>query len=221
MTKQEELYGAVRKIAWGYILIHVHINLGTLDVLPDWLGYYFMYAALPILTQEEETAKLLRPLGLGLTIWNGIDWVLKLVGAGIGGVGYLLSMVVSVVALYFHFQLLTNLAGIAERYGCPESGRLIQLRNVRTVLATIAAVMLYWIEANSMDGALVIVLAISQLVIVVWLCSVLFALSKSLLDEEVLGDEGEYPDEDQEAADGADAEKTVDGYDGEADDTEE
>ena len=221
MTKQEELYGAVRKIAWGYILIHAHFNLGTLDVLPDWAGYYLMYAALPILTQEDETAKLLRPLGLGLTIWSGIDWVLKLVGASIGGFGYMLSMVVSIVALYFHFQLLTNLASIAEEYGCPESGRLLQLRNVRTVLATVAAVLVYWIEANSLGGALTVILALSQLVVVIWLCSVLFALSKSLLEGEVLEDEGEYSDEDQDAADGADAEKPVDGDDGEEEDAEE
>ena len=191
MARQEELYGAVRKIAWGYILLHMHFNLGTLDVLPDWAGYYLLYAVLPILTQEEETAKLLRPLGLGLAVWSGVDWVLKLVGMSIGSAGYMFGMVVSVVALYFHFQLLTNLAAVAEAYGCPESGRLLQLRNVRTVLATISAVLVYWIEASSMDGALVIVLALSQLVIVVWLCYVLFSFSKSLLEVKISEEDGE------------------------------
>ena len=42
-----------------------------------------------------------------------------------------------------------------------------------------------------MDGALVIVLALSQLVIVVWLCYVLFSFSKSLLEVKISEEDGE------------------------------
>ena len=54
----EHLCNALRHIAWGYILIHVHINLGTIDILPDFAGYLLLLGALPILGQLEPSAPL-------------------------------------------------------------------------------------------------------------------------------------------------------------------
>ena len=61
---------AVKKIAWGYILIHSAISIGTLDLLPDWLGFSFMLAAIRKLQEEEESMGLLEPLAKILIVWN-------------------------------------------------------------------------------------------------------------------------------------------------------
>ena len=37
MTSRSALSSAVGKIAWGYLFLHLHINLGALDILPDWV----------------------------------------------------------------------------------------------------------------------------------------------------------------------------------------
>ena len=39
IAEQMPLSTAVRKIAWGYVFLHLHFNLGTLDILPDWACY--------------------------------------------------------------------------------------------------------------------------------------------------------------------------------------
>ena len=37
-----DLCMAVKQIAWGYVLLHFNINLGTFNMLPNWLGYLLM-----------------------------------------------------------------------------------------------------------------------------------------------------------------------------------
>lgn len=107
LTTQERLSSIAKKLGWGYILIHAHINLGTLDILPDWLGYLLIYQAICLLEDEEESAGLLKPMGIGLGAWAGICWVMKLFGVSVNM--YLITLIVSVISLYFHFQLLTNM----------------------------------------------------------------------------------------------------------------
>ena len=71
----EHLCSALKHIAWGYILIHLNINLGTIDILPDFAGYLLLLGALPILGQLEPSALLLRPFGIGLVLWHLVSWV--------------------------------------------------------------------------------------------------------------------------------------------------
>ena len=40
-----DLCQAVKHIAWGYVLLHFNINLGPLNVLPNWAGYLLMVGA--------------------------------------------------------------------------------------------------------------------------------------------------------------------------------
>lgn len=174
MTDPRKLSDAVKRIAWGYLLIHLHFNLGTLDLLPDWLGYWFMTAALPVLAEEEPSAALLRPFGLILTGWAGIEWVLKLLGsdAQLG----ILSLLVSIISLYFHFQLLTNLASICEKWDCPQTGKLRTLRTVQTVICTLLALPLDWVNWEPVAYIVLIV----GVVAAIWISMVLFSLRRSL-----------------------------------------
>jgi len=66
----QKLCSAVKSIAWGYILIHLHLNLGTIDILPDFAGYLLILGALPALGQPEPSALLLKPFCVGLVLWN-------------------------------------------------------------------------------------------------------------------------------------------------------
>ena len=80
---REKLAGAVKFIAWGYILLHLNFNLGTLNILPNWLGYVLMLQALPILGNDEPSAPLLRPLGIILALWEGALWALAIFGGSL------------------------------------------------------------------------------------------------------------------------------------------
>lgn len=178
MMKRERLCAAIKWIAWGYVLLHLNINLGTLNILPDWLGYVFFINALPILGEEEPSAPLLKPLGQLLAIWTGFVWIFELLRLNVNF--HIIEIIVSAISLYFHFQLLTNLASIAEKYACPEQKRILTLRTVRTVLITVMALPVNW----SKMSILVYVIIVIQLVVAFWICRVLFKFRKSLLSAD-------------------------------------
>ena len=62
---------AVRIIAWAYLLLHLDLTFGTVNVLPDWAGYLLILDALPALAKEESSASLLKPLCIILALWEG------------------------------------------------------------------------------------------------------------------------------------------------------
>lgn len=174
MDEHNPLPTAVKRIAWGYLLIHLHFNLGTLDLLPDWLGYWLMLSVLPILAEEVSTAALLRPFGIILTGWYAIEWVLKLLSVSFDtGV---ISLLVNIVSLYFHFQLLTDLAAISEKYNCPQTSRMRMLRTVQTVVCTILALPLNWVDWEPLAYIVLFVGVITA----IWTAVVLFSLRRSL-----------------------------------------
>lgn len=172
--EREKLAGAVKQIAWGYVLLHVNINLGTLNILPNWLGYVLMLSALPILGESEPSALLLRPLGILLALWEGVIWTLTLFGVSFDSTA--LSVIAAALSLYFHFQLLTNLAELAERHNCPEQRRILLLRTVRTLLISVLSLTIPWAQYQGLTTGIVIV----NLIVVLWICSVLFSLRRSL-----------------------------------------
>lgn len=178
MEKRENLASAVRLAAWGYIFLHLDINLFVINIFPDWAAYIMFIKAIAILGGEDETANLLRPLGVILALWEGVKFVLGLMGAELDITA--VNLIASVVSLYFHFQFLTNLASLAERYDCPQEGRILTLRTVRTVLMTIMALPIGWDTTEVMT----IIMVIINLIVALWICMVLFSLKNSLLDCE-------------------------------------
>lgn len=170
----EKLCGAVKSIAWGYILIHLNLNIGTLDILPDFAGYLLILGALPVLGQEEPSALLLKPFCTGLVLWNLFTWIASLIG--ITSLGYLPSLLVSIVGLYFHFQLLTNIAAVARTYGCPQEKSILHLRTIRTIMNTLFALPLPWSEQN----VLTILMLLFSLIIIFITCTTLFSLHRTL-----------------------------------------
>ena len=174
MEQREALRAAVRRVAWGYLLILLDINLGTLNILPNWLGYILIIRSLADLKKEAPSAGLLTPLGILLAFWDGICWIGKLFGAAVNWP--LPQLLATVISLYFHFQLLTNLADIAGRYGCPCESRLRVLRTVQVLLLTASYLAISWLP----EATILTVLMIVSLVVAVWICKVLFSFHRFL-----------------------------------------
>lgn len=106
---------ALSRIAWAYLLIHLHFRLNNLDLLPDWAGYLLIFSAIGLLAGELRDLPLLRPFCILLGAVSGVDWLsFLLTGAEFTGRFFLLSALITCVALYFHFQLLTDLAALAD-----------------------------------------------------------------------------------------------------------
>lgn len=165
MDRKEQLYKAIKRIGWGYVMLYFDINLGTIDILPAFYGFWFFYEAIRDgISQEEESANLLKPIAVLLGIYHAITWLLHIfmIPTDI----FLLNELSSVTSLYFDFQLLTNLAAIARRYGCPQEKTLLHFRTIQTILLTVLAFTTQFEELSEVS----IILVIVQIVVMICLC---------------------------------------------------
>lgn len=177
---REKLCRAIRHIAWAYVLLYLDINLATFNILPDWLGFLLILYALPALADEVPSAALLRSFAILLAAWEGFEWLAKLFGASIDTDLSIPSLIISVIVLYFHFQLLTDLATLSEKHGCPQTQKLLHLRTVNTLIATALSLPLPWQKAEWAAIAALLIYG----AIVIWICVVLFGLNRSLSEEK-------------------------------------
>lgn len=147
MSQTANIRRALSQIAIAYLLLHLDLNLGTLNVLPDWAGYLLIFSAIGQLSGELRDLPLLRPFCVLLGIVSGVNWLAVLAtGDGLTGRLFLLNVLLTCIALYFHFQLLTDLARLAEGAGGAPllACRLRLCRSMDAVLRVISFPQLYW-----------------------------------------------------------------------------
>lgn len=176
----DNLHDAVGAVGRAYIFIYMNINLGNLDILPDWLGYVFILGALPTLSLWEESMGLLKNIGILLAVYEGLEWVMKLFGsqADIPVV----SLIAGIIGLYFHFQLLTNMASIASEYGLTgRSENLLKLRTANTVLQTIA-ILTMQLSARFEAAWPALVMAFVVVILTIMITVSIYGLKKELAD---------------------------------------
>lgn len=179
-TDRLSLYQGVSRLAWGYVFLYFDIKLGTVSVLPMFAGWLFFLAGIRILEGEHRELSLLRPLAVLLAVWSGVDWWASWLGGTVSGHVPFLDVLAAVAALYFNFQLLTNLSAIAVRYqgeGEKIDRRLLRLRTVNVLLVTANHLVLYLMPGDVRDFAGVLLLA-AMAVVMVCQVSCLFALRK-------------------------------------------
>lgn len=147
---RESLYRGLSNAAWAYLFLNFDLNLGTVSVTPRFVGWLLLVAAIRDLARERRDLSLLRPLGLLLAAWTGADWLLRWAGQTIDGHILFLDLIISVAAIYFHFQFLSDLAALAERYEPPEGTLAKRLRRRRTayILFTTAVSVLVHLPAG-------------------------------------------------------------------------
>lgn len=182
MTDRETLYSGLSNAAWGYFFLHIHFNLGTINILPAFVGYLLLLSAIRKLSGERRDLLLLQPLGVLLAAWNLADWLFACLGGELSGMFLPLDLLAAVAGLYFHFQFITDMAALAEAYQ-PEDGslarRLRQNRTAYTVLCTITALFVHLPirdeDVQVIGGA---VLLVPMLIMVLFIMGELFALRR-------------------------------------------
>lgn len=179
------LSSAIKKIAISYILIYLHVNISVIDILPDWLGYFLIVSVLPIISEKEKSAQLLKPFGIAIGIWNIFEDALKIAGDELNLT--IISLVFNVVTIYFHFQLITNIANLDIEEA--KKKRLLNLRTATVLLHTVTSLALLVPTMFDIDYEIysyfVIVMLIPQLVICFWISFELFKISKDMKEKEV------------------------------------
>lgn len=178
---RKTLSHAVRLVLLSYIFLNLDFNLGTINILPDWFGYVLILKVLPDLSEAVPSAHLLRPLGILLAVWEGCLWIFTST-TGEALTLYIVTVISSVIGLYFHFQLLTNLAEIAKKFDSAREKPMLHLRTARTILITVFALPIPWERWEVLSGGLIAV----NLIVTIWLCSTLFSLYRELEKEPVM-----------------------------------
>ena len=187
------LSSAIKKIAISYILIYLHINISVIDILPDWLGYFLIVSVLPIISEKEKSAQLLKPFGIAIGIWNIFEDVLKIAGDELNLT--VISLVFSIITIYFHFQLITNVANLDIEE--PTKKRLLNLRTATVILHTVLTFSLFIPTVIDVDNEIytyiLMIMLIPQLIICFWISGELFKISKVMKEKE-----NEIPEETEE-----------------------
>ena len=93
---------------------------------------------------------------------------------------WLIELVAGILSLYFHFQLLTDLADLAEEYGWTECRKLLQLRTVHTLLTAFLMLPLPW---DRFEVVTILILLI-HIVVLLWIMAVLFGLKRYIKETE-------------------------------------
>lgn len=180
-----KLYSGISRCAWGYFFLYFDINIGAVSILPRFVGYWLFLTALGLLAEEERELKLLRPLCIGLLLWQVLCWGLPILGIEPSGRVAFADVVVCVTELYFQFQLLTNLATIAQRCQ-PEDGgydrKILSCRTMQTVLLTAGMVSekLAFLFGDFW-GYLSLGMAVPYLFAGIYILATLFSLRKSVV----------------------------------------
>ena len=146
MSDSKKLFHGLDRAAWGYFFLYFNINIGRVNLLPPFVGWLLFLSALKLMEHEVRELRLLRPLAILMALWHGADWVLTSMGGNLYGLQFI-DLIRNVVNLYFHFQFLTNLASIAQRYQPEDAdldGRLLRCRTLQTLMITIVWCLTYF-----------------------------------------------------------------------------
>ncbi len=182
MTDRDTLYRGLSHAAWGYLFLNLDINLGTVSILPRFVGYLLFRAAIEELRETRRDLGLLRPLATALALWTGGDWLLSWTGGDLDGHVLFLDLLAAVIGIYFQFQFLTDVAALAEANQPPGNGldgQILHWRTVETVLVTALCLTGHLPEAlGSWRELLTGALAVVYVIVGLCLMGAMFSLRK-------------------------------------------
>lgn len=184
--ERESLYTGLSHAAWGYFFLNFDVNFGTVSVIPRFVGFLLLLSAIGKLSGERRDLALLRPLGILLAGWSGLDWLLSWGGGDVDGHILFLDLLVSAARLYFEFQLLTDLAAIAESYqpeGSDLDRRIRRHRTEDVVLVTILSLLTALPIPGEWGNQLVLALAVLVCVVSLMIMWNLFQLRRCFREE--------------------------------------
>ncbi len=182
--KTKALSSAVKRIAISYVFIYFNINISAVDILPDWLGYFMIVSVLPVLSEKEPSAGLLKPFGIAIGIWNIVSLALKITAVPWNLT--LISLLFSIITIYFYFQLITNIASLDIEQS--KRKRLLALRTATVLLHTVLTLSLFIPTAINTEAYsyIILLLSVPQIILCFWIVGELFGLSKFLKEKEAV-----------------------------------
>lgn len=201
MTKRVEWDRTqVNRVFWGMLLIILHLNVGEVDLLPDFVGYFLYYMAIDGLTVDVPEERSLKWLAALFAVQELADQLMVVVGISLSGtVAVVYSLVLGLLHVWFEFKLFTLLMDTAEHHSCPERRSSLELiRTVQLICGFgVTAMTALTPVAMNVDwlfgllGTLLLVMGLVAFVVTIWACVVIRGLWKDM----ALRAEGPYVNE--------------------------
>ena len=204
MTANKKLYKAISNIAYGFIFILIHIKIGPFDILPDFVGFILISLSVISLKDECKTIGLLKPLGIFLSVWEAAELLLSFTDTATILMAGRLTSVITIINIYFYFQLFTDISHIAEKYqpeGSNFDKKLITRRNIYVISETVIFLLTYLIlntdtlAQNDLSAYILVPVSIINLIVLLLIVSALFSFRKIFKAEEI---NAEIPDSNTE-----------------------
>lgn len=194
MNTYEKLYNGITQAAFGYLFIFININLGTVNIIPDFVGYILFLSAISRLKEFIAELALLRTLGIIMTAWHFADWIFTIIGWQGNNIVQIIGIIITIINLYFHFQLLTDFSTMAKMYqrkDCTYNVKILSYRTFIVIILTFSAIFSFFVPLLGEMTTMIIsaILALCGVTASILLLAALFGLRKNLSTEE------EYPPE--------------------------
>ena len=139
MSYYSIIYKAITQFAWGYLFLFVNFYIFKINIFPDFIGYILILCAINVFKEVEKELELIHHMCIFLIIFSCIDSFMTWRGTPVFGMFKSLSVIYTVIFLYFNFQLLTNIASVAKKFqrsGNLLDERILMLRTIQTILLT-------------------------------------------------------------------------------------
>ena len=176
MTRQFD--NVISTIAWAYVILCFDINIARVNLLPNWVAYMMIFDTLPYIAEKQRSAGLLKNFIIFLGATDALKWLLKIFDVSFDM--YFASIFLTVVYVYTHFQLLTNLADIAAEQGRIYHKTITNGRNVALVAYTATIIINQFLPLTFAVYAAATVNITAQ----IYLAYHLFLFAAELADEE-------------------------------------
>ena len=179
MTERTDLWIGTRRLFWGFFFLLLDFNLNfnstfTIPLVPNFIGWIFLWRGADILSSARPSLGLLRPFCGVLGVYSLTQFVPSLDGLIPGW----LNLFISILTLYTHFQLLTDLAALAEEM--LDDGELAKRLRTSRTLFLLGQTAMYCYDLVLQAMGLVVLLAAVTFCVSVLLLFQLWGFSRDL-----------------------------------------
>ena len=133
---------AIKQVSTALLFIVYNINIGTINILPNWIGFYLIYKAIQEIGKVERSALLMNKISIFLFVYYLIEWIFHIFMISLDIVPFYLF--ISILTLYLFYHLFTSISLICESKNSKYTRKIISLRNVLTITFTLSSLSTYF-----------------------------------------------------------------------------
>lgn len=143
---------SLKYLKWGVVFTFLNIYIGTLNLLPDFVGMLLFYASIQSHAGQTQPEQRLRPLLLILAADYFLHWIRPFENS-------LEGLLMLIISIYTFYVLLGEVAGRIKEHQ-PDSAKQIWFLRGWAILLQMAAFLLSPYEYETVNGVIVIAMVI-------------------------------------------------------------